>query len=317
MKLAPVRESARAFAPATVANVGCGFDIFGFAVDAPGDEVVVRARSEPGVIISAITGDGGRLPLAASENTAGAAALALLAHLEAPRGVEMELHKRMPLGSGLGSSAASAVAAVVAVNALFGDPLRRAELLPFAVAGEQVSCGRGPAHLDNVAPSLLGGFLLIRSASPPDIVPLPTPPTLSCALVHPELEVLTSEARRILPQVVPLGDAVTQWGNVAGLVAGLLLGDFALIGRSLEDVIVEPARAPLIPGFAEVRRAAMEAGALGCGISGACPTLFALGDSLDGARRAGEAMHEAFAARGMASDVYVSGINREGARAIE
>ena len=311
-----VLASAGAAAPATVANVGCGFDIFGFAVDAPCDEVIARARPEPGVVISAISGDGGRLPREAAANTAGAAALALLAHLEAPCGVELEVQKGIPLGSGIGSSAASAVAAVVAVNALFGSPLTHAELLPFALAGEQVSCAPAAVHADNVAPSLLGGFVLMRSTHPLDIVPLPTPASLYCALVHPDLEVRTADARRILPHSVPLADAITQWGNVAGLVAGLLLCDFALIGRSLRDVIVEPVRAMLIPGFADVKRAALEAGALGGGISGSGPTLFALCDSRSGAEAVGAAMGAAFASNGLPSEVYVSAINREGARMI-
>jgi homoserine kinase len=268
------------------------------------------------VIISAITGDGGRLPRAAAANTAGAAAQTLLAHLVANCGVELEVHKRMPLGSGLGSSAASAVAAVVAVNALFGSPLSRAELLPFALAGERVSCAPAAAHADNVAPALLGGFVLIRSVHPLDIVPLPTPATLTCALVHPDLEVRTADARAMLPRTVPLADAVTQWGNVAGLVAGLLRSDFELIGRSLQDVVVEPVRSRLIPSFDLVKRAALETGALGCGISGACPTVFALCDSLERANAAGEAMRAAFAAGGLASRVYVSGINAEGARVL-
>ncbi|MGH2487839.1 MAG: homoserine kinase, partial [Ktedonobacterales bacterium] len=257
----------RAFAPATVANVSAGLDIFGFAVDAPGDVVVARLCDAPSVSIAAITGDDGRLPREAIANTAGAAALALLDHLRPGCGVELEVHKRMPLGSGLGSSAASAVAAVVAVNALFGDRLSRRELLPFALAGECVSCGF--THADNVAPSLLGGFVLIRDTDSLDTVQLPAPSALCCALIHPHIEVRTADARALLPREISLRDGVKQWGNAAGLVAGLLLGDFALIGRSLHDVVAEPARARLIPGFAAVKRAALDAGALGCGISGA------------------------------------------------
>lgn len=310
----PAARETRAFAPATVANVCAGFDIFGFAVEAPGDVVVARPAGAAGVTISAITGDGGRLPYEAGKNTAGAAALALLDHLRPGCGVELEAHKRMPLGSGLGSSAASAVAAVVAVNALFGDPFSRRELLPFALAGEVVSCG--VAHADNVAPSLLGGFTLIRESDPLDVVRLPTPPALCCALVHPHLEVSTAEARALLPREVPLRAAISQWGNAAGLVAGLLLADFALIGRSLRDAVAEPARSRLIPGFADVKRAALEAGALGCGISGACPTLFALCDQRDTAESVTQAMSAAFAAHDLESDRYVSAINEVGARVL-
>ncbi len=313
----PVAGSARAFAPATVANVGPGFDIFGFAVDAPGDEVVARVGATRGVTIVAISGDDGRLPREAAANTAGAAAQALLAELEAPFGVEIELHKRMPLGSGLGSSAASAVAAVVAVNALCGSPLSRRELLPFALAGEQVSCWPGAVHADNVAACLLGGITLIRGMHPLDVVRLPAPASLCCVLAHPAIEVLTAAARRVLPETVRLADAVTQWGNVAGVVAALFQSDLALLGRSLSDVIVEPARASLIPGFAAVKRAALAQGALGCGISGACPTIFALCEARAVAERVGAAMAAAFGEHGVASEVYVSGINEEGARVLE
>lgn len=312
--MTPILSEARAFAPATVANVCSGFDIFGFAVDAPGDVVVARRSDTPGVTIAAITGDDGKLPRDAAANTAGAAALAVLAHLRPACGVELEVHKRMPLGSGLGSSAASAVAAIVAANALFGEPLSRRELLPFALAGELVSCG--VAHADNVAPSLLGGFTLVRESDPLDVVRLPAPPALCCALAHPHIEVSTAEARAMLPHEIPLRAAITQWGNVAGLVAGLLLGDYALIGRSLRDVVVEPVRSRLIPGFADVKRAALEAGALGCGISGACPTLFALCDRRDTAETAAQAMRAAFAAHGLACDSYVSGVNERGAHVL-
>lgn len=308
----PVVSAARAFAPATVANVCAGFDILGFAVEAPGDVVVARPCDTPGVRISVITGDEGTLPYGAADNTAGAAALALTGQLRPMCGVELEVHKRMPLGSGMGSSAASAVAAVVAINALFGDPFSRRELLPFALEGERVSCG--VAHADNVAPSLLGGFTLIRESEPPDVVRLPALPSLFCALVHPHIAVSTAEARAMLPREIPLRAAVTQWGNAAGLVAGLLMGDYGLIGRSLRDVIVEPVRSRLIPGFADVKRAAMEAGSLGCGISGACPTVFALCDSRMTAESAAQAMRDVFAAHGLASDIYVSAINQEGAR---
>lgn len=312
----PMLAEASAYAPATVANVSAGFDIFGFAVDAPGDVVAARPTDAPGVSIRVITGDDGRLPREAAANTAGAAAIALLNHLRPAYGVELDVHKQMPLGSGLGSSAASAVAAVLAVNTLFGDPLSRSELLPFALAGEAISCVPSPAHADNVAPSLLGGFVLIRDTQQLDIVRLPTPPELCCALVHPQIEVRTAEAREMLPRAIPLHDAITQWGNAAGLVAGLTLGDFALIGRSLRDVVAEPVRSRLIPGFDDVRRAALESGALGCGISGACPTLFALCDSLTLAHRVASAMCNAFSAHGLATKRYISGINYVGARVL-
>jgi homoserine kinase len=308
---------ARAFAPATVANVISGFDIFGLAVEAPGDEVVAHYQEAPGVSITRITGDGGKLPRVSGANTASAAARALLDSLDVRHGVALEIHKRMPLGSGLGSSAASAVAAVVAVNALLGEPLSRRELLPFALEGERVSCGGGRPHADNVAPALLGGFILIRGYDPLDVVPLPAPARLWVALAHPELVVRTRDARAVLPEMVPLRQAVEQWGNAAGLVAGLFLDDEALIARSLCDVIVEPVRAPLIPGYAEVRLAALDAGALGCGISGAAPSMFALATSRAAAEAAGKAMGAAFERAGYSATIYVSPINREGARVLE
>ncbi|HEU0027305.1 MAG TPA: homoserine kinase [Ktedonobacterales bacterium] len=307
----------RAFAPATVANVISGFDIFGFAVEAPGDEVTAHYKESPGVGIARITGDGGKLPRASGANTASVAARALLESLGARHGVTLEVHKRMPLGSGLGSSAASAVAAVVAVNALLGEPLSRRELLPFALEGERVSCGGETTHADNVAPALLGGFILIRGYDPLDVVSLPAPARLWCALVHPDLVVSTRDARAALPEMVPLRQAVVQWGAAAGLVAGLFLDDEALIARSLCDVIVEPVRAPLIPGYADVRQAALEAGALGCGISGAAPSMFALTTARAAAEAAGKAMAAAFERAGLRATVYVSPINRAGARVLE
>ncbi|HEX9037643.1 MAG TPA: homoserine kinase [Ktedonobacterales bacterium] len=308
---------ARAFAPATVANVIAGFDIFGLAVDAPGDEVVARLREAPGVSIARITGDGGKLPRVSGANTAGAAARALLERLGARHGVSLEIHKRMPLGSGLGSSAASAVASVVAVNALLGEPFSRRELLPFALEGERVSCGGESAHADNVAPALLGGFVLIRGYHPLDIVPIPAPTRLWVALAHPDLVVRTRDARAALPEMVPLRQAVAQWGAAAGLVVGLFLDDEALIARSLHDEIVEPARAALIPGYAEVRQAALDAGALGCGISGAAPSMFALTTSRGAAEAAGRGMISAFSRAGLTATLYVSPINREGARILD
>jgi homoserine kinase len=312
----------RVFAPATVANVACGFDILGFAVAAPGDEVVAWRTATPGVTINRICGDDGKLPIDPARNTAGAAVLALLEQLAAQEcriegGIALELHKRMPLGSGLGSSAASAVAGVVAANALLGGPLKREELLPLALAGEQVSCGAAAVHADNVAPCLLGGFVLIRSYHPLDVVPLPTPAQLFCTVVHPHLEVRTEDARRILRKYLLLEDAITQWGNVAGLVAGLMKPDYALIGRSLQDVIVEPVRAMLIPGFAQIKAAALATGALGCSISGAGPSMFALSDARATAAAVGQAMQQAFQSLGLTSDVYVSTINQEGPRLLQ
>jgi homoserine kinase len=304
-----------AFAPATVSNVGCGFDVLGFALDEPGDIVVAAPLDHAGVEIAAIEGDDGRLPREPARNTAGAAAQALLARLGSLHGVSLTIRKGMPLASGIGSSGASAVAAVVAVNELFGRPAPMDVLLACAMAGEIAGCGA--AHPDNVGPALLGGFLLARSANPPDLVRLPVPEGLSCALLHPHFEVPTAAARAILGDSVPLGAAVQQWGNVGGLVAGLFLNDLALVARSIEDHVAEPKRASLVPGLEDVKRAARAGGALGCSLSGAGPSIFALCGSIDAARRAGDAMREAFvAATGTEADLWVSPVGARGARVV-
>ena len=304
-------ESIRVYAPATVANVACGFDIFGFAVNRPGDEVVLTKKASPGIVIKEITGDEGRLPKEVAKNTAGIAILKYLEFIGQPdQGFELSLHKDMPLGSGLGSSAASAVAGVFAVNELMGKPLSQKELLPFAMEGERVACGS--AHADNVGPSLLGGFVVIRSYDPLDIIQLPTPTDLYASIVHPQIEVNTKDARRILEREITLGKTITQMGNVAGLVAGLLTADYDLIGRSLVDVIVEPARSILIPQFQEVKAAALGAGALGCSISGSGPSLFALSKGEETANQVALAMSKAFNSVGVDSESYVSQINQQG-----
>ncbi len=230
----------RVFAPATVANVASGFDVLGFALETPGDAVLLVKTAEKKVRVASITGDGGRLPTDPRKNTSAVAAAGFLDRIGNPFGVEISLEKRMPLSSGLGSSAASAVAAVVAANLLAGEPLSRRELLPFTMESERVACGS--AHADNVAPALLGGFVLIRSYDPLDVVQLPVPPGLSCAVVHPHTELRTEDARRVLKKEIRLSDATRQWGNLAALVAALYNGDLQLLGRSLQDVVAEPAR---------------------------------------------------------------------------
>jgi homoserine kinase len=304
-----------AFAPATVSNVGCGFDVLGFALDEPGDIVIAAPLDHPGVEIAAIEGDAGRLPRDPARNTAGAAAQALLTRLGSRSGVSLTIRKGMPLASGIGSSGASAVAAVVAINELFGRPAPMDVLLACAMDGEIAGCGA--AHPDNVGPSLYGGFLLARTASPPDLVKLPVPDGLSCALLHPHLEVPTADARALLGESVPLGAAVRQWGNVGALVAGLFLNDLALISRSLEDHVAEPKRALLVPGLDEVKRAARLAGALGCSLSGAGPSIFALCASLADACRVGNEMRAGYrAATGADADLWVSPVGARGARVV-
>jgi len=307
-------KTVRAYAPATVANVSCGFDVFGFAVDQPGDEVELVLNKTTDVTIRRIEGDGGRLPLEAMKNTAGVAVNAFLKALDSRQGVEITLFKNLPLGSGMGSSAASSVAALVGINHLLGEPFTKKELLPFAMEAERVACGS--AHADNVAPSLLGGFVLIRGYSPLDVVSIPTPPELFCTLVHPQLELKTEDSRQVLKTSVSLKDAITQWGNIAGLVAGLMKPDFGLISRSLKDVIAEPVRSLLIPGFDEMKARAAEAGALGCGISGSGPTLFALSTEKQLACNVGKAIQEQFEKLKLKSEVYISRINDRGAKVI-
>lgn len=305
-------NSVKAFAPATVANVSCGFDIFGFAIQEPGDTVELYKRDEPGIVITEITGDEGRLPRQAEKNSVTVVMLALLKHLGIKDlGCEVVLRKNMPLGSGMGSSAASAVAGVVAMNELLGNPLSRKELLPFAMEGERIASGS--AHADNVGPSLLGGFVVIRSYNPLDIFTIPVPDDLYCTLVHPDIEINTKDARFILRNEVSLKNTIAQMGNVAGLVAGLMKADYDLISRSMVDVIIEPVRSILIPEFKDVKQAAISNGALGCSISGAGPSMFALSRGIENAQNAGKAMQERFASAGIESAVHVSGINQGGA----
>ena len=241
-------QKIRAFAPATVANVACGFDVLGFAVESPGDEVEITLSDTPGIRFTKITGDEGLLPLDPDKNTVSLVIKEYLKHIgKEGLGIEIELNKQMPLKSGLGSSAASSVVGVWALNQLLGKPLTDLELLPFAMLGEKLAAGA--AHADNVAPALLGGFVLIRSYDPLDVVSLPTPEKLYCTLIHPQIEVKTKDARSILRQKVELKLAVEQWGNLRGLIAGIMMSDYDLIGRSLKDSIVEPVRSILIPGF--------------------------------------------------------------------
>lgn len=307
----------RAFAPATVGNLACGFDVIGMALDRPGDEVVARLREEPGVVLTRITGDGGRLPREAHRNTAGVAARAVLraAGAEAT-GVALEVHKGLPLAAGMGGSAASAVAASVAVDALLASGLSREALLRCALEGEGTATG--DAHPDNAAPSLYGGIVLTLPSDPLTVVELPVPDGAAVALLHPHVEVETAEARRLLGDTVPLAAAVTQWGNTAGLVAGLFRGDWELVGRTLVDVVAEPVRSGRVPGFEAVKAAALAAGAAGASLSGSGPSTFALCTSLEAAARVGGAMEQAFRAEtGLEADLHVVGVGWGGARIVE
>jgi homoserine kinase len=306
----------KVFAPATVANVSCGFDIFGFAIEEPGDVVEIQRRDEPGVVIKDIFGDEGRLPRKAEKNTVTGVMLHLLKHLGIQDfGCEVTLHKNMPLGSGMGSSAASAVAGVIAMNELLDCPLSRAELLPFAMEGERIASGS--AHADNVGPALLGGFVIIRSYTPLDVFSIPVPKDLYCTLVHPDIEINTKDARYILRNEVSLKNTISQMGNVAGLVAGLMKEDYDLISRSMVDVIIEPVRSILIPEFNRVKQAALDHGALGCSISGSGPSMFALSRGIENAQKVGKVMKSTFLEAGIESSTHVSLINQGGPVVLE
>jgi len=308
-------KSVKAFAPATVANVSCGFDILGFAIDAMGDTVELVRKKEPGLTVVSIEGDEGKLPYEVEKNTCAVAIQAMLDEYGEQVGMDIYLKKGLPLGSGMGSSAASAVAALVAANRLLGDPFEKKALLPFAIAAEKAACGAG--HADNVAPSLLGGFVLIRDYHPLDVIKLHVPDGLYCSLLHPHFELKTSDSRSVLRDQISLKHSTIQSGNVAGFIAGLYQEDFDLISRSLKDVIAEPYRAVLIPGFYEMREALKSIGALGMGISGSGPTLFALSKGSEKAEEIRKAAEEIYQKVGLGVDVYFSAINTRGAYLID
>ncbi|MFD2521843.1 homoserine kinase [Emticicia soli] len=307
-------ESIKVFAPATVANVACGFDIFGFAVDAPGDEVILTKRNDKQIVITKISGDEGKLTLDASKNAVSVPIIAYLKKNGIEQGFDIELHKKMPLGSGLGSSSASSVAGVFAANEMLGKPVSTQALLPFSMEGERIACGS--AHADNVAPALMGGFVVIRSYNPLDIFNVPTPSELFVTIVHPDIEVNTKDARYILRNEVSMKNTIAQMGNVAGMIAGLMQSDYDLIARSMVDFIIEPVRAILIPEFWEVKHAALEAGALGCSISGAGPSVFAFSRGRETAEKVAFAMKSAFEKASIHCNAYVSGVNSQGPKVI-
>jgi len=310
-----MKDSIQVFAPATVANVVCGFDVLGFAVNEPGDEVIMRVTDKPGITISKITGDNGRLPLDPAKNTVSVSVQHYLKSIDrVDIGLDIELHKKMPIGSGLGSSSASTVAGLFAAKTLLGDETDVAKLLPFAMKGEEMACGHG--HADNVAPALMGGFVLIRSYEPLDVIRLPHPKGLYCAIVFPDVDVPTRDARQIIRDKIYMKDAVTQWGNIAGLVSGLFMNDIDLIGRSMKDILVEPVRSMLIPDFYKMREMAMEMGAVSFGISGSGPSVFAFTKSEGEAKQIAQKLQKHLAAAGIGSNIYVSDINDQGPKVI-
>jgi homoserine kinase len=305
-------RAVRAFAPATIANLGSGFDVLGLALEKPGDSAVARRMREPGLKFSVVTPHEA-VPREASSNVAAHVASLLIEETKPPFGVELLLEQLMPVSSGLGRSAASSVAAVMAVNAVLPRPLRKPDLLRFAIEGERMAAGF--PHADNVAPSLLGGVCLVLNDDPLEIVPLPIQNRMVWVVVHPHCEVRTKEARDLIPAQIPIATAVRQWACVSALTAALSTGDARLAGRAIEDRVAEPVRSRLIPGFEAVKTAAFTAGATGCTLSGSGPSLFAITSSLPVAREVGVAMSRAFAkAAGLRSDVIISRINLEGAR---
>lgn len=310
-----MKRSVRAYAPATVANAICGFDVLGFALEAPGDVVICTTSDQAGIRIAPLKGEFRSLPNDPNLNTAGVAVQAMLRSLDISPGIDIEIKKGVPIIGGMGSSASSAVAAVVAVNELFDLKLATRELLPYILESERFATG--VPHADNAAPALLGGFTLIHDLDPIDIVSLSTPAMFHCALVHPDMHIKTRDAREILPEVVPLGTVTQQMGHIASFVTGLFQKDQALIRRALVDELAEPYRSQLIPGYEQVKAAALEQGALGCGISGSGPSIFALCPDKESAQLSGQAMQEVFNAQNMESEVYVSGISQQGARILE
>ncbi len=298
----------KVFAPASVANVACGFDVLGFALEGPGDDIIAKPGTSKSLQITKITGDKGQLPYNLDQNTAGFAAKMLLTHLDAlDVPIDLEIHKKMPFGSGLGSSAASAAGAVMAVNEYLGKPLEKAELLPFAVLGEQVA--DGAYHADNVAPALLGGLILIRDNTELDFYRIPVPEGLTVLVLYPHIKILTKEARSIIAKQVTLDLMVKQTGNLAGLITGMFTSNFTLIGRSLVDHVIEPQRKKLVPHFDELQQITMEYGALGCSISGAGPSIFAMFNNSVHIENCAKKMEGVLASHGIASNYYISSIN--------
>ena len=294
--------------------MGPGFDIFGLGIEGIGDSVTARRVPEPGVRITRITGEGGQLPTDAGKNTASIAASGYMRRAGiSGEGLEIELNKGMPINSGLGSSGASAAAGAFAALALFGDALDKDSVLEDCVSAEGAVAG---FHADNVAASLFGGLVIIRSYEPLDVIKLPAPESLFVVVVTPDFAVSTRDARSVLPLDVPLKSMVRNSGNVASLVSGVFRNDLRLIGKSLDDCVIEPIRGPLIPGFAEVKRAALDAGAFGCSISGSGPTMFAILDSLNAGKSVAKAMSAAFSRNGLASRNLVAKANSKGAEII-
>lgn len=306
-------EKIKIAVPASVSNVGPGFDILGFAIDVISDIITLNFNNNNKIIIKKIIGADG-ITYNPDENTCTAGIIKMLNCLGIKIGIDVVIEKRIGIGSGLGSSAASAVGGVFAMNELLGKPFKKKELLPFAMEGEKIASRA--THADNVAPCLFGGFNLIRSYNPVDIINLPYPQNLYCTIIHPQIEIETAASRKLLGKKVELKKAITQWGNVAGLVAGLTTNDYNLIGRSIEDVIVEPVRGKFIPGYYEMKKVAYETGVLGCNISGSGPAIFALSNNKKIAEVAAQKMHKICIQNNIESKTYISKINKQGPKVV-
>ena len=298
------------FCPASISNLSCGFDVMGLCLEAVGDEMIIRKSNQKGIRITKIVG--ADLPFETQKNVAGVAALALLNAVQTNFGFDIEIYKNIKAGSGIGSSAASAAGAVFGINELLGKPFTTNELIQFAMEGEVLASGS--AHADNVAPCLLGGFTLVRGYEPLDVIKIPTPDLLYAVVIHPQIELKTSEMRAVLPKEIALKKAITQWGNVGGLVAGLFTNDYDLIGRSLADVIVEPVRSPFIPEFNVLKKLAIENGALGCGISGSGPSVFALTKGEETAIKISKLFRNHFETMQYDFEIHVSAVAKTGCK---
>jgi len=301
------------FSPATVANVSCGFDVLGFCLDSVGDDMVIRKTDKKGIHITKI--EGFDLPFETELNVAGVSALAMYGAIDVDFGFEIEIYKNIKPGSGIGSSAASAVGSVFGMNELLGKPFNKTQLTEFAIKGEALASKC--EHADNLAPAIFGGFTLVKSVSPLQILEIPSPTNLYATIIHPQIEIKTSESRAILPKEVALSDAIIQSANLGSLVHALHTSDYELISNSLHDVIVEPYRSQLIPHFNEVKAAVLNAGALGVGISGSGPSIFSLSKGLETANRVKDAIQNVYSKSGIEFDIHVSKINTEGVKIIE
>ncbi len=314
LKEIKLKKEIKIFSPATVANVSCGFDVLGFCLDTIGDEMVIKKSNTKGIRITKIEGYSHKIPYETEKNVAGVSALALINDFKPDYGFEIEIYKHIKPGSGIGSSSASAAGSVYAINELIGKPYNTTQLTNFAMKGEAIASGT--EHADNIAPAIFGGFTLVKSCSPLKILQIPCPPDLYATIMHPKIEVKTSESRAILPKKIDLKHAVTQWANLGSLIHAMHVNNYDLIKESLEDVVIEPYRKKLIPNFDLVKTKSMNIGALGCGISGSGPSIYALSKGKQKAKEVAIAMREIYSKTNIEFDIYNSSINMNGIKII-